>query len=124
MKRNKESFKREYQCVWVENKSYQEAYRLWLEYFYRTELYDSKVCTGSNEYEQFMPASHIEYKKSNQHARKRMEIIVAKRDYLRYEGITIADSDWQSAKIDTSRYNLERLEREYINLIGKNEEEM
>jgi hypothetical protein len=111
---NAESFKAEYLCEWTgPSKEYQEAYKLWLWYNYRCELYDSKVCTGKNEYEDYMPASSEEYRLSASNASNNLRIIQDKRNKLKEKGIYINGEDWQSAKKHFSRYKLKALEEEY-----------
>ena len=109
-----ESFKREYLCKWLEpSKEYQEAYKLWLWYNYQCELYDSKVCTGKNEYEDYMPVTQDEYRASNINASNVMRYIGNERRKLKQQEIIISDEDWQSAKKHFSRYKLKALEEEY-----------
>lgn len=110
---NTESFKREYLYEWVENKGYMEAYKLWLWYNYHCESFDSKVCTGSNEYEEHMPASIDEHRLINKNSYQNFQYIQAKRKSLNREGVNINDKDWQAAKSHFSRYKLKALEEEY-----------
>ncbi len=111
---NKNEFEREYLCKWIEpSKEYQEAYKLWLWYNYQCELFDSKICTGRNKYEDYMPATPYEYRASNNNARNVMQYIENERRKLRQRGIDISEEDWQSAKKHFHKYKLEGLEREY-----------
>ena len=113
MKFNEELFKREYLCEWVGNAGYTEAYKLWLWYNYHCELYDSKICTGKNEYEDYMPASIEEHRMVNSHAFRQLKHIEHERSRLRKQGIDIRDEDWQSAKKHFYRYKLKALKEEY-----------
>lgn len=113
MKFNTESFKREYLCEWVGNTGYTEAYKLWLWYHYHCESYDSKVCTGSNEYEGYMPASIDEHRLINKNAYQNLQYIQTKRGLLKREGVNISNEDWQNAKKHFSRYKLKALKEEY-----------
>lgn len=119
MEHNTESFKREYLCEWLENTGYTEAYKLWLWYNYHCELYDSKVCTGSNEYEDYVPASIDEHRLVNKNSYQNFQYIQAKKESLKREGINITDEDWQSAKRHFSRYKLKALEEEYEKYFNK-----
>lgn len=110
---NSKIFKKEYLSKWIPNKGYDEAYKLWVEYFYKTELFDSLVCTGSNEYENYLPANEIEHIKSYQNAIRQRNLLYEKRKYIVGSGIKITDEDWQSAKHQASKYKLDRLQQEY-----------
>ncbi len=116
---NKELFKREYLCKWTEpSKEYQEAYKLWLWYNYQCELYDSKICTGKNEYEDYMPASNLEYKLVNENACANLKIINKERKRLEEKGIYITSNDWLAAKKELCRYKLKALGKEYEYYFG------
>lgn len=109
-----ELFKREYLGKWIEPSiEYQEAYKLWLWYNYKCELFDSIVCTGKNKYEDYMPASSEEQNAININARNNMKYIENERRKLKQQGINITNEDWQSAKQHFSRYKLKGLEKEY-----------
>jgi hypothetical protein len=109
------NFKREYLGKWVDNIGYYEAYKLWLEYHYNCALFDSKVCTGFNEYEEHMPANQVEFGLLYRNARRQMQNIEFKRKCLINEGVAISDTDWQSAKEDVARYtyDFDELQKEY-----------
>ena len=113
MEFNEELFKREYLCEWIENTSYTEAYKLWLWYNYHCELYNSKICTGSNEYGDYMPASDLEYKLIRQNAFKNLQIIQNERIALEQKGEIISERDWLQAKEHLCRHKLKALEEEY-----------
>lgn len=107
-------FEREYLCQWLEpSKEYQEAYKLWLWYFYQCELYDSQICTGRNKYEDYMPASGLEFQLINKNAGNNLRYINEKRRELVAQGIFITNDDWKRAKEHFSRYKLKGLEEEY-----------
>jgi hypothetical protein len=110
---DKELFKREYLCEWIENTSYTEAYKLWLWYNYHCELYNSKICTGSNEYGDYMPASIEEHRAVNKNAYQNLQHIQTKRELLKQEGVNISNEDWRNAKKHFSKYKLKALEQEY-----------
>jgi len=96
------------------NKGYTEALKLWLWYNYQCELYDSTICTGSNEYEQYMPSSDKERKMINRNARENLNILYEKRKILEDNGMKITDGDWKNAKRHyNNRYTLAGLEKEY-----------
>ena len=112
--KNIQSFQNEYLCKWVEpSEEYKEACKLWLWYNYHCELYDSKICTGKNEYEDYMPASTEEYRLSRSNAYINLKIIQDERSKLKEKGIYISGDDWLSAKKHFSRYKLKGLEEEY-----------
>jgi len=111
--KNIELFKNEYYCKWHLSKEYQEAYKLWLWYNYQCELFDSQVCTGRNEYEDYMPATDLEFKLSNKNAANYFNYILGKRKELKEQGIVISEEEWQSAKRYFSRHKLKSLEEEY-----------
>ncbi|NMB28376.1 MAG: hypothetical protein GX987_10055 [Tissierellia bacterium] len=113
MDNNKELFKREYYCEWIRSKEYQEAHKLWLWYNYHCELYDSKICTGSNEYEDYIPVSGVEFKLINQNAIRNLKHIQKERENLKYNGVNISDKDWNLAKKHFYNYKLKALEEEY-----------
>lgn len=107
-------FEREYLCQWLEpSAEYHEAYKLWLWYNYQCELYDSKICTGKNKYEDYMPTSSEEYRLSRSNASTNLRIIQDERKKLEQKGIYISGVDWLSAKKHFSRYKLKGLEEEY-----------
>jgi len=111
---NIQTFQNEYLCKWLEpSQEYQEACKLWLWYNYQCDLYDSKICTGKNEYEDYMPASSEEYKLSRSNAFTNLKIIQDERRKLKEKGIYITEDDWLSAKKHFSRYKLKGLEEEY-----------
>lgn len=107
-------FKREYLVEWAQpSKGYKEAYKLWLWYFYHCELYDSRICTGKNQYDDYVPMTNMEYKLINQNAIEKLHSIQYKRKSLECEGIYITENDWLLAKRNFSRYKLKALENEY-----------
>ncbi|MDD2495979.1 MAG: hypothetical protein PHE29_12400 [Tissierellia bacterium] len=109
-----EPFKREYLCEWFKpSESYQEAYKLWLWYNYHCELYDSQICTGRNEYEDYIPTTSEEYKLINTNAYKNLQHIKSERKRLERENIFITEADWLEAKKELSKYKLKGLEEEY-----------
>jgi len=117
---NIELFKREYLCQWIEpSKEYQEAYKLWLWYFYNCELYDSIICTGRNEYEDFMPRTNEEMRLININASNNLRYIQTQRKNLKETGININEEDWNSAKRNFDRYKLQSLQEEYNHYFNK-----
>ena len=108
------TFEREYLCQWLEpSVEYQEAYKLWLWYNYQCELYDSQICTGKNEYEDYVPVSGLEFQLINKNAGINFRYINEKRKELMTQGIFISNDDWQKAKKHFSRYKLKSLKEEY-----------
>lgn len=101
------------------DKAYQEAYKLWLLYNYQCELFDSKVCTSSNEYEDYMPRTYEESKLINRTALYRRRAIEHKREELREQGINISNDDWMNARSHFARYKLKALEEEYKHYFGE-----
>lgn len=108
-----------YYGEFILSQSYNEAYKLWLWYNYQCELYDSRICTGKNEYEDYMPRTTEEFKLININARHNLKYIENERRRLKEKGIYITDEDWFACKNYFGRYKLKALEREYNELLSK-----
>lgn len=78
----------------------------WLEYYYHTEIYDRRICTGFNEKTQSaIPLSTVEYIDINRNAKRLMNDIV--RD-LRDKGLN--EETWRSARDEAARYSHDKVE--------------
>lgn len=78
----------------------------WLEYYYETEVYDRRICSGFNEKTQSaIPLSTVEYTDINRNAKRLMNKIVAE---LRDKEI---DEDiWRTARNEAARYSHNKVE--------------
>lgn len=73
------NFHREYYEIFTSpsQDKYEYAYTKWLEYYYYTEIYDRRVCSGFNEKTQCaIPLNTIEYIDINRNAKRLMNDIV------------------------------------------------
>ena len=99
----------DYMNLKVNNEGYENAYRLWLLYQYRCELYDRTICTGEEDRDGFiMPVHNIERQWINLNANNYRKLIMDNKKLL-----NINDEDWDSAKKDVSRLTWSGLQREY-----------
>jgi hypothetical protein len=97
----------EYLSAWFEDDHrYKYAFKKWLEYYYQTEIYDRRVCSGFNEKTRSaVPTSTVEYIDINRNAKRLMNDIV--RDIRDKE---IDDDTWRSARDAASRFSHQEVE--------------
>jgi hypothetical protein len=113
-----DEFKKQYLNLWRPSREYEEAYKLWLWYHYNCELYDSKICTGRNEYEAYIPANLDEHRLIILNCSRNMKTINTKRLLLKNENIIISEEDWIKARRSFIRFKLKALEQEYKTYFG------
>lgn len=110
---NKLDFEREYLGVWFKpNPKYEFAFHKWLEYYYHTEIYDRRVCSGvDSKTGNAMPTSTVEYIDINRNAKRLMNKIVSE---LRDKEID--DETWRSARDAASKYSHKEVEQLLLRL--------
>ncbi|WP_091017664.1 MULTISPECIES: hypothetical protein [Paenibacillus] len=85
---------------------YEYAFIRWLEYYYQTEVYDRRVCSGYDEKTQSaIPLSTAEYIDINRNAKRLMNKIVAE---LRNKEID--EDTWRAARNEVARYSHVKVE--------------
>ncbi|MCR8641378.1 hypothetical protein NV379_01795 [Paenibacillus sp. N1-5-1-14] len=110
---NRRQFEEDYNMEFITpNPHYEYSYKKWLEYYYQTELYDRKICTGFNEKTgDAVPTSTVEYTDINRNAKRLMNVIVCD---FRDKGIE--KSTWISARCEASKYSHEEVKEMLIRL--------
>lgn len=78
----------------------------WLEYYYQTEVYDRRICSGFNDKTQSaIPLNTVEYTDISRNAKRFMNKIVAD---LRDKEID--EDTWRTARNEAARYSHNRIE--------------
>jgi len=73
----------------------------WLKYYYQTEVYDRRICSGFNDKTQSaIPLNTVEYTDINRNAKRLMNKIVAE---LRDKEID--EDTWMAARNEAARYS-------------------
>lgn len=113
-----ERYKRRHLDKWVSNESYHEAYKLWLYYNYKCEVYDSQVCSAVDDRGFYVPTTAKESQRIQKYANEQLKYIETKRIVFKNIGIEISNTEWQSAKSHFARHTLEELKKEYQYYFG------
>ncbi|KAA9007218.1 hypothetical protein F4V43_01655 [Paenibacillus spiritus] len=110
---DRKQFFKEYDSVFfTPDPHYEYAFKKWLEYYYQTEVYDRRICSGfDRETGEAIPGNTVEYTEINRYAKQLMNKVV---EDLRNKNVD--DSTWRLARDGASRHSFEETERL---LIGK-----
>lgn len=113
---NKLEFEREYFSKWIEpDPKYELAFKSWLEYYYQTELYDRRICSGiDTKTGNAMPTSTVEYIDINRNAKRLMNGII-----LELRDKEIDDKTWKRARDAASKYSHCEVEKLLTSLESK-----
>lgn len=94
-----------------------KAEELWLNYFYRCELYDRGVCTAFDEEGNARPRTYSENKVINRNARTMREAMFKeKREWETETGLHITEECWNMTKEHFSRFKFESLKMCFIRM--------
>jgi|GEM_PF-5608704 len=101
-------FHREYYEIFASPSQvhYEHAFVKWLEYYYQTEIYDRRICSGFNEkIQSAIPLSTVEYTDINRNAKRFMNKIVAE-----FRDKEIDEDTWRAARYEAARYSHVKIE--------------
>lgn len=100
---------REYLCKWVADEKYNQAFDLWVRYFYETETYDRQICRAiHDETGDAMPVTNHERTLTNRNA-----IRLMKWYSLLAEQLKIDNKTWTKAKEEALRLTYKGLQELY-----------
>ncbi|WP_145413483.1 hypothetical protein [Paenibacillus xylanexedens] len=97
----------------ADNEIYEHALIKWLEYYYQTEVYDRRVCSGFNEKTQSaIPLNTVEHTDINRNAKRLMNKTV-----IEIRDREIDEDIWRSARNEAARYTHNKVE-ELLKIYG------
>jgi hypothetical protein len=102
-------FKQEYISEWVEYDKYEKAVKLWVEYYYDTELYDRGICSGRSERDETaIPVNSWEHGMISRNAQT-----LYKASLEKARNNEIDDATWKAAKNAVAKYSPAEIEKMY-----------
>ena len=98
----REQFEKEYYSAFItSDPHYEYAFKKWLEYYYQTEVYDRRTCSGtSRETGNAIPTSTVECIDINRNAKRLMNLLA---QYFHEK--SIEKDTWILARNDASKYS-------------------
>ena len=101
----------DYEYEWVSNSKCLEAYKLWIEYYYKCELFDRSVCSKTNQNGEVIPCTLEERILVNNNASINLLDLV-RRAFV----MEINDEALDFAKMKASKLSWNEIEKEYKRL--------
>lgn len=90
----------------ADDERYEYAFIKWIEYYYQTEVYDRRICSGFNQKtKSAIPLSAVEYTDMNRNAKRLLNKIVTE---LRDKEID--EDTWRTARNEAAKYSHNKVE--------------